>query len=363
MRSLLGRLRTALAPQYEVEREIGSGGMGSVFLARDPKLDRRVAIKVLRPDLISPTAPSRFLREARILARLRHPNIVQIHHAGEVSDLTYYVMDYIEGETLAQRLRRGPLTREETFRLAGDLLSALEAAHDEEVIHRDVKPSNIFLLDDNAVLGDFGIAKKVEESGERLTDADHRVGTPGYMAPEQFMGDEVTTATDIYAAGMVLYEALTGRRWSIFTPTDEGDWSGVPADLVPSLRRALAWLPSERWVDVATFGRELMGVHTPSIVRPKEQSLFRVLIAAAWRTRRHPILRVIRFGLGYSLVAFFLIELGNALVQTGIISEFVYDLARVVIVGGLPLSLFPVYRRALRSTEVPPSRSRLPAGR
>ena len=139
-RSLLERLRAALAPQYEVERELGAGGMGTIFLARDVTLECDRAIKILRPELATATAAERFLREARILASLSHPNVVPVHSAGEVDGLFYYVMDHIAGDTVAERLERGPLSQEEAVRLGGDLLRALEAAHASGVIHRAVLP-------------------------------------------------------------------------------------------------------------------------------------------------------------------------------------------------------------------------------
>jgi tetratricopeptide (TPR) repeat protein/tRNA A-37 threonylcarbamoyl transferase component Bud32 len=232
-------LRAALAPQYEVERELGAG-----------------AVKILRPELATATAAERFLREARILAKLSHPNVVPVHSAGEVDGLFYYVMDRIEGETVAERLERGPLSEEEAVRLGADLLRALEAAHVSGVIHRDVKPANIFLVGDRALLGDFGIAKPTGEDSPPLTAEGHQVGTPVYMAPEQIAGS-ATPQSDLYAAGMIVYEALTGRRWSLATSVERANWSGVPGRLVPVLRRALALEPADRWEDAAAFREAL----------------------------------------------------------------------------------------------------------
>lgn len=155
---LLERLRKTLGPDYEVERELAGGGMGIVFVGRQRRLNRRVAIKVLRPELATAVALERFLAEGRALGALDHPNIVKVYHAGEEEGLLYFVMEFVEGETLAARLERGPLPPEEVFRLAGDLLAALGAAHARNIIHRDVKPANIFLKPGRAVLGDFGIA-------------------------------------------------------------------------------------------------------------------------------------------------------------------------------------------------------------
>ncbi|UCC73824.1 MAG: protein kinase [Gemmatimonadota bacterium] len=262
--SLLERLRAALAQQYEVERELGAGGMGTVFLARDLTLDRAVAIKILRPELATAAAAERFLREARILAKLSHPNVVPIHSAGEADGLFYFVMDYVEGETAAQRLERGKLTDAEAVRMAADILSALIAAHAQHVVHRDVKPANVFLVGDRALLSDFGVAKPTSEESPELTAVGHRVGTPGYMAPEQVEG-QATTQSDLYAAGMILYEALSGRHWSITTRVDQADWTGVPTRLVPVLRRALAFSLGDRWDDAAAFRQALLATQAPRV--------------------------------------------------------------------------------------------------
>ena len=152
MLSVLERLRAALGPGLVVEREIARGGMGMVFLARDTLLDRPVAIKVLQPELATATAAERFLREARHAAGLRHPSVVRVHHAGEANGLLYFTMDHIAGETLAARLERGHLEPREVVRLGLDLLAALGAAHRQGLIHRDVKPSNIFLTPERALL-------------------------------------------------------------------------------------------------------------------------------------------------------------------------------------------------------------------
>jgi tetratricopeptide (TPR) repeat protein len=255
--SLLERLKVALADHYEIERELGTGGMGTVFLARDVTLERSVAIKMLRPELATAVAAERFVREARILARLSHPNVVPIHDAGEVDGLFYYVMDCVQGETLDKRLERGPLREDDVVRLGRDLLAALEAAHGTGVIHRDVKPSNVFLVEGRALLGDFGVAKPVEEGQKKLTTPGRQPGTPDYMPPEQ-IGGQVTPRTDLYAVGMVLFEAATGKRWSVLKRTDDADWTGVPGRLARVLRRGLAWSPEERWEDAPTFRRALL---------------------------------------------------------------------------------------------------------
>jgi tetratricopeptide (TPR) repeat protein len=257
MVSVLERLRAALAPGIAVEREIARGGMGILLLGRDTVLDRSVAIKVLRPDLATAASAERFLREARHAAGLRHPNVVQVHRAGEADGLHYFIMDYITGETLAARLERGHLTPHEVVRLGIDLLAALGAAHRHRLIHRDVKPSNIFLARGRALLGDFGVAYAFDTTSTALTQPGQPVGTFLYMAPEQLYDLPITECTDLYAVGLVLYEAATGRRWQPGTGPAQGDWSGVPRHLREPLRRALRREATDRWPDADSFSRAL----------------------------------------------------------------------------------------------------------
>ncbi len=249
MNVLLDRLRNALLPQYEVLEPVSSGGMGVVVLARDPALRRVVAIKVLRPEHATALAAQRFLREARILARLNHPNIITIHHAGEADGLFYYVMDYAGGKSLADHLAEGPLEEGEVRRLAIDLLSGLGAVHREGIVHRDLKPGNILLYPDRAVLGDFGIAQSDQTSSSEAdrTEPGTLVGTRAYMAPEQLAGGSVSTETDLYAIGLVLYEATTGSRWVPASAPESGDWSRVPRRWIAPLQRCLALDATKRW--------------------------------------------------------------------------------------------------------------------
>jgi len=262
MAALLERLRAALVPDYHVERELARGGMGIVFRAREVTLDRPVAIKIIRPELATARAAERFLREARILASMRHPNVVSVHKAGEADGFYYYVMDYIEGETLDERLKHGPLPRDEALKLARDVLDALEAVHSRGVVHRDLKPSNIFLLDDRAVISDFGIAKPSDEPIQAATTDGRVVGTVGYMSPEQAYGAAVTPASDLYSAAMVLFEAYTGRSWAPEMQKSRPDWSGVPGAIVPILRRALKFDVNERWPDATSLRRALWHTRT-----------------------------------------------------------------------------------------------------
>lgn len=266
MSTLLERLRAALAPEYEVERELGRGGMGMVFLGRDTGLDRLVAIKVLRPELASAHATERFVREAQLLAKLKHPSIVPIHHVGDRHGISFYVMAHLAGETLADRLSRGPLSLRQAVQVARDILSALEAAHAQGIVHRDVKPDNIILEQERAILTDFGIAKS--EGAPPLTIPGQTPGTLEYMPPEQAAGGEVTGRTDLYAVAMVVYEAITGRHWSILARPEAADWSGVPRRLRRALRKALAWYPGDRFADAAAFQRALWSPRPQPLVWP-----------------------------------------------------------------------------------------------
>jgi hypothetical protein len=257
MATYFERLQQALRPEgYELLREIASGGMGTVFVARETALSRLVAIKIVRPELATAKAVDRFLSEARILADLRHPNIVRVFRAGTAGGFPYYAMEYLgDGETLGEYMQRERLSREQVLALGRDLLHALESFHRRGVVHRDIKPQNIFVVDGRAVLVDFGIATPTGPQTVSRGQSDVVPGTPSYMPPEQRYGWDVGPQTDIYAVGMVLYEALSGRRWRWFLPDDVPSWSGVPWLLRRALRRAVAFDVDDRWPDAAAFRR------------------------------------------------------------------------------------------------------------
>jgi serine/threonine protein kinase len=187
MPSLLERLREALEPRYEVEAEVASGGMATVFRARDTSLERVVAVKVLRPDLATATGEARFLREARVLASFSHPNMVSIHDAGEADGLFFYIMDFVEGDTLATRLEQGPLDAYGVLRMGRDLLAALQRIHEAGVVHRDVKPGNVFLVDGRTLLADFGVAS-VPASGDDVLTREGGAGLHGAGADRRSLG-------------------------------------------------------------------------------------------------------------------------------------------------------------------------------
>jgi tRNA A-37 threonylcarbamoyl transferase component Bud32 len=209
-------LETALGLQYEIVRPLGQGGMGAVYLARERALERFVAIKVLRPELAEAgVGRERFRREARIAAQLSHPAIVPLHTFGEIGGLWYFVMGYVRGPSLAERLRlEGSMSFDDARRLLGELAEALECAHRSGVVHRDIKPANVLLDADSgrAVLADFGIAQ-LRESGDELTATGMAIGTPQYMSPEQVLGERtVDERSDIYSLGALGYRVLSGRE-------------------------------------------------------------------------------------------------------------------------------------------------------
>jgi serine/threonine-protein kinase len=204
----------ALADRYRIERELGAGGMATVYLAEDLKHKRQVAVKVLHPELAAAIGPARFIREIEIAAKLTHPHILMLIDSGEADGFLYYVMPYVAGESLRDRLQReGALPVAEAIPLLDQVASALTYAHGQGVIHRDIKPENILLAEDQAIVADFGIARAVEAAGgEKLTGTGMAVGTPAYMSPEQAFGQEdVDGRTDVYALGCVLFEMVAGR--------------------------------------------------------------------------------------------------------------------------------------------------------
>ncbi len=214
MPELLTRLQSALADRYRLDREIGAGGMATVYLAQDIRHDRKVALKVLRPELAAVIGAERFLAEIKLTANLQHPHILPLFDSGEADSYLFYVMPFIEGETLRDRLtREKQLPVADALRIAGEIASALDYAHRHGVVHRDIKPENILLHDGQALVADFGIALAASKaSGARMTETGMSLGTPHYMSPEQAMGErEITARSDVYALGAVLYEMLTGE--------------------------------------------------------------------------------------------------------------------------------------------------------
>src|SRR3954466_5434725 len=275
MTDVQSHLTIALADRYRVQRELGEGGMATVYLAQDLKHDRRVAIKVLKPELAVVIGAGRFLREIKTIATLQHPHILGLIDSGEVNGTAYYVMPFVEGESLRDRLRRErQLPIADAVRIARDVASALDYAHRHGVIHRDIKPENILLYDGSAVVADFGISLAVQSAGgARLTQTGLLLGTPAYMAPEQAMGERaIDGRADIYALGAVLYEMLVGE--APFTgPTVQaivarvmtesprpvtGQRKSVPQNVNAAVLRSLEKLPADRFHSAAEFSTALV---------------------------------------------------------------------------------------------------------
>ena len=268
------RIRTALADRYRVEGEIGRGGMATVYLAQDLKHDRRVALKVLRSELTAGLGAERFVQEIGIAANLSHPHILPLFDSGEADGLLYYVMPFVEGESLGDRMaREGRLSVDEAVRLTDQIASALAYAHERGVVHRDIKPGNILLAGDQAIVADFGIARAVAAaSTDRLTGSGTVVGTPSYMAPEQALGDgSVDARTDVYGLGCVVFEMLTGELpFKGKTPAallamrlSDGSVSlresdpAIPLFLDRAVSRALATDPDQRFPSATDFAEAL----------------------------------------------------------------------------------------------------------
>lgn len=210
--STLERLRASLAGRYRVDRELGKGGMATVFLAHDVRHERDVAIKVLHPDLAASMGSERFDREIKLAAKLQHPHILSLFDSGSADGLFFYVMPFVQGESLRDRLdRESMLPVDDALQILVEVADALGAAHALGVIHRDIKPENILLAGGHCLIADFGVAKAATEAGEKLTQTGMAVGTPTYMSPEQALGDPVGPTADLYSLGCVAFEMLTGQ--------------------------------------------------------------------------------------------------------------------------------------------------------
>ncbi|HYP59626.1 MAG TPA: protein kinase [Thermomicrobiales bacterium] len=283
MSDLQARLQGALADRYRLDRELGAGGMATVYLAHDLKHDRKVAIKVLRPELVHALGPERFLREIATTANLHHPHILPLYDSGRTAEpsgaLLYYVMPLVEGESLRDRLRREKqLPLDDALRIAREVADALSYAHGHGVIHRDIKPENILLESSHALVADFGIARAVSAAGaDRLTDTGLALGTPAYMSPEQAAGDrDVDGRSDLYALGCVLYEMLAGQppfsgptvqsiahqHLTATPPPITQLRPAVPGMVAAALERALAKNPADRFSPVGQFAEALSTLQT-----------------------------------------------------------------------------------------------------
>ena len=304
-RSLLER---AVSTQYEVMRLLGQGGMGSVYLARERLLERLVAIKVLRSELVHGDARERFIREARTAAKLTHPHIVPLYSFGQAGDTLFYIMGFVEGESLEDCLKRsGTLGASQARRILAELADALEYAHSNGVVHRDIKPDNILIdrASGRAILTDFGIAK-VESAGMTITRTGIIVGTPLYMSPEQAAGDrEVDGRADLYSLGVIGYRMLTGRLpfegksiQDLFvkhatqepTPIDTID-GDISFELASAVMRCLQKEPSRRWPAAAAFQRALVAEPDEGAAAPR-RGRARYAPPTNWRGWWPPSLRL-----------------------------------------------------------------------
>jgi serine/threonine protein kinase len=263
---MLALVRQAFTGRYEVEREIGRGGNARIFLATDSN-GRAVALKILHPELLVSVAADRFLREIKLASRLNHPHIARLLDSGEQEWLVYYVMSYAEGPTLRERLDGGQFSIPDTLRLAADLLDALDHAHSQGIIHRDVKPANVVLSAEGAILLDFGIARAVIASGtDQLTRSGIAVGTSTYMSPEQITAlADIDHRSDIYSTGCMLFECLAGQppfhhrneavvlqlHLTQTAPDVRTLRSDTPAELATGISKALAKAPKDRWRSAA----------------------------------------------------------------------------------------------------------------
>jgi len=275
----LDRLETALADRYAIERELGAGGMATIYLAQDVKHDRQVALKVMRPELSAVLGGERFLREIRIAANLNHPHILPLLDSGEADGFLFYVMPYVEGETLRGRMdREGQLPLDDALQITREVAAALSYAHSHDVIHRDIKPENILLSAGEAVVADFGIARAITEAGgEHLTETGLSIGTPVYLSPEQASGvRKLDGRSDVYSLGCVLYEMLAGeppytaptthaliaKKLSEVTPRISVVRETVPGCVEVALEHALAKIPADRFATAAQFAAALFAETT-----------------------------------------------------------------------------------------------------
>ena len=265
------RLAEALAGRYTLERELGRGGMSIVYLAYDERLSRKVALKILRPELAAQLGSERFLREIKVVAGLSHPHILPLHDSGEAAGMLYYVMPYVEGESLRHRLaREGPLPLAQALQIAREVADALDYAHGHNVVHRDIKPENSLLQAGHAVVSDFGIARAIDAAAGRLTGTGIAVGTPDYMSPEQASGDQTLDGrSDVYSLGCVLHEMLTGHPPRHDGRGTEDELPTVtPPEIRAALRRALASQTEARF---ATAGAVAAALASGGRARPRHR--------------------------------------------------------------------------------------------
>lgn len=291
--ALISRLQAAIGDAYQIEREFASGGQSRLFLASDTTLPRKVVVKLLPPEMGGEVEAERFKREIRVLGRLQHPHIVPLLGTGHSDDLLWYVMPFIRGDSLAVRLKEGPMPVVDALGTLHEIADALAHAHAEDVVHRDLKPENVLFQNGHALLADFGVAharleglrrssgvglgemrRSIAMSAGRLTQHGHAVGTPAYMAPEQFIGDDPADArADVYSLAMLGYEMLTGKapfaqfkgarlmvaHFTETVPLASHVRDEVPVGVAQVLEKAMAKEPPDRYDNAAAF-RDALGV-------------------------------------------------------------------------------------------------------
>src|SRR4051812_35933231 len=298
----LESLRAALVERYRVERPIGRGGMATVYLAHDLRHDRRVAIKVMSPELTATIGAERFNREVKIAAKLSHPNVLGVFDSGEVKGLLFYVMPLIEGETLRDKLQRErQLSIDESIQIICEVAEALGYAHQNGIVHRDVKPENILLQNGRALVADFGIAALAERDGEKLTKTGMAVGTAAYMSPEQAAGERTDARSDIYALGCVLYEMLVGQppftganamaimaQHSMATlPEIRVMRNSIPQELEGVIRRSMEKTAADRFQTMDEFRRAVLGEIPATSSQSKYTARYRAQTGQKPAVRRH----------------------------------------------------------------------------
>jgi tRNA A-37 threonylcarbamoyl transferase component Bud32/ABC-type phosphate/phosphonate transport system substrate-binding protein/membrane-associated phospholipid phosphatase len=349
----IDRLKASLSDRYAIEREIGRGGMATVYLARDLKHERRVALKVLRPELSTALGAQRFLREVRIAARLQHPHIVPIFDSGEAGGLLYCVMPYVEGQTLRELLEREKrLPLEDALQIARNVAHALSYAHAHGIIHRDIKPENILISQGYAVVADFGIARALTEAGgEGLTQTGIAIGTPTYMSPEQLeAGAQIDGRSDLYSLGCVLYEMLAGqppftgpsvqvimaRHLMDPVPSLRSARSEVPEPLESAIARSLAKAPAERF----STGEQFVNALATPVTTPPDQP---VAVLPDWVTpsffaelRRR---RVDRAAVLYAAITLGAVLVAGLIFRALDFPAWAFHVVVVAAVIGLPVSL------------------------
>jgi len=360
MTGITERLKVAIADRYVIEHELGQGGMATVYLAHDVKHDRKVALKVLRPELAAVIGAERFLQEIKVTANLQHSHILPLYDSGAAEGFLFYVMPFVEGETLRTRIdREKQLGVDDAVAITRAVAAALEHAHKQGVVHRDIKPENILLRDNDPLIADFGIALAVSHAGgNRLTETGLSIGTPHYMSPEQAMGDrELDARSDVYSLGAVLYEMLTGDPpYSGSTAqaivarviTEEPrpitqQRRTVPPHVADAVHKALHKLPADRFSSAASFAEALItpGYVTPSHTRagttavPARRTDWRVLslagalvvaigVAVAGWIRSAPVPGVARFVVGIPAAQSVVNRIGSTLVIAPDGSKLVY---------------------------------------